>query len=234
MTQAPAVNAHGQPVGPPVPGWVPRQPPGQVVLTGDEVVVRPLTLDDAPALFAATCGPDDAAAWTYMSAGPFPDATALAGYLRPMLDSPDWFPMTILRDGRVAGMACWLRVDRANGSAEVGAIMYGPGLRRTRAGTEVMVLMADHVFGLGYRRYEWKCDALNEPSRRAATRLGFRFEGVFRQAVVYKGRNRDTAWYAITDEDWRRLRPIHQEWLARSADGRTPPSLGERTALGTA
>jgi RimJ/RimL family protein N-acetyltransferase len=115
--------------------------------------------------------------------------------------------------GKAAGVASYLRVDPANGSIEVGHIAYAPSLQRTRAGTEAMYLMMRRAFELGYRRYEWKCDALNAPSRAAAARLGFSFEGVFRQAMVNKGRNRDTAWYSVVDGEWPRLRAAFERWL---------------------
>ena len=112
------------------------------------------------------------------------------------------------------GIATYLRIDHANGTAEVGHISFSTALQRTTAATEAMYLMAAHAFDVvGVRRYEWKCDSLNEASRRAATRLGFAYEGTFRQAVVYKGRNRDTAWFAITDEQWPRIRTAFESWL---------------------
>jgi RimJ/RimL family protein N-acetyltransferase len=108
-----------------------------------------------------------------------------------------------------------MRIDPNAGSIEVGGIMYSPRLQRTRAATEAMFLMMQRVFDeLGYRRYEWKCDSLNEPSIRAATRLGFRYEGTFRQATVVKGRNRDTAWFSIIDRDWPQLKTAFTAWLA--------------------
>jgi RimJ/RimL family protein N-acetyltransferase len=116
--------------------------------------------------------------------------------------------------GAAAGIATLMRVDPANGSAEVGAILYARSLRRTRSATEAIHLLARHLFDdLGYRRFEWKLDCLNEPSARAARRLGFTYEGRFRNALVYKGRNRDTDWFAMTDADWPRIREAHQRWL---------------------
>jgi RimJ/RimL family protein N-acetyltransferase len=168
--------------------------------------------------------------WTYLTAGPFDDATGLNASLRQLNDDPMAVPHALcLPDGRAAGVASYLRLDPANGSVEVGSIAHSAELQRTTAATEAMYLMARHVFDdLGYRRYEWKCDALNEPSRRAALRLGFRYEGTFRNAVVYKGRSRDTAWFSITDDEWVTVRDRLERWLAPSnfdADGR------QRTAL---
>lgn len=218
-------NDYGQPIGDPLPEWTAPPTPGGVELVGDETVVRPMTLADAPALFGATCGPGTESDWTYLSAGPFADVGEFTAYLHSMLERPNAVPMTIVRDGEVAGTASWLRLDRHNGVVEVGAVVFGRALQRTRAATEAMFLMADHVFDLGYRRYEWKCDSLHERSRRTATRLGFRFEGVFRQAVIHKGRTRDTAWFAMTDSDWTRLRPVIANWLDQTihTESATPP-----------
>jgi RimJ/RimL family protein N-acetyltransferase len=134
---------------------------------------------------------------------------------------------------QAAGVASYLRVDPRNGVIEVGHINYSPLLQRSRAATEAMYLMMQRVFGLGYRRYEWKCDSLNAVSRAAAQRLGFSFEGVFRQAVVYKGRNRDTAWYAAIDSEWPELERAFLRWLDPAnfdKDGRQRARLSELTA----
>jgi RimJ/RimL family protein N-acetyltransferase len=117
--------------------------------------------------------------------------------------------------GKAAGYASWMRIDEGNGVVEVGNIQLSPALQRTTAATEAMYLMARHIFEeLGYRRYEWKCNALNEPSRRAALRLGFSFEGVFRQHMVIKGANRDTAWFAMLDSEWPARKRAFAQWLA--------------------
>jgi RimJ/RimL family protein N-acetyltransferase len=136
-----------------------------------------------------------------------------------------------LKTGRAPGVASYLRIDPAPGVIEVGHINYAPPLQRTVAATEAMFLMMRRVFDeLGYRRYEWKCDAVNAPSRAAALRLGFQFEGIFRQATVYKSRNRDTAWYAIIDRDWPALKARYQRWLDPAnfdAAGRQRKKLGD-------
>lgn len=232
------LNAHGQPVGPAVPGWVPPPvPAADLELVGEDVRLVAMGGEDlatyVPGLYAATCGPGSEPAWTYMSAGPFEDEAGLTAYLEPMVTGPDWLPLVVLDRGsqRVLGMAAYLRIAPATGSIEVGALMFGPDLARTRGATEAMWLMARYAFGLGYRRYEWKCDDLNEPSLRAARRLGFRYEGTWRSALVYKGRNRDTAWFAMTDEDWRRVGPAMQAWLEQTRGGAEQESpLGELTA----
>lgn len=124
------------------------------------------------------------------------------------------FAIVDKQDNSVVGVASYLRITPTAGSIEVGHIHFSKSLQKTRAATEVMFLMADHVFELGYRRYEWKCDALNESSKKAALRFGFTFEGVFRQATVYKNRNRDTAWFALLDSDWPDVRKAYLQWLS--------------------
>lgn len=230
----PRTNEHGQPIGDPVAGWVAPPPPGvDLGLVGEEVRLVALRPEHVPGLFAATCRAGSEAAWTYMAAGPFADEQGLAAYLEGMWAATDSLPLAIcsIRDGSVLGMAAYLRIAPGLGSIEVGAIMLGPDLARTRAATEAMWLMGEHAFGLGFRRYEWKCDALNAPSRRAAQRLGFGYEGTWRNALVYKDRNRDTAWYALTDADWLRVGPAIRTWLDETSGGRPQArSLGELTS----
>jgi RimJ/RimL family protein N-acetyltransferase len=147
-------------------------------------------------------------------------------------DDPMFFAVVNKTNGRPAGVASYLRITPAAASIEVGHIRYSPGLMRSPASTEAMYLMMERAFGLGYRRYEWKCDALNAASRAAAERLGLSFEGVFRQAAVYKGRNRDTAWYAAVDHEWPALRQAFQVWLAPAnfdAAGRQRTRLSDLT-----
>ena len=141
----------------------------------------------------------------------------------------------ILPDGRAAGLAAYLRIAPAHGTIEIGHIHYGPDLKRTRAGTEAMLLLMQHAMTLGYRRLEWKCDSLNAPSRAAALRYGFTYEGTFRNALVIKNRNRDTAWYAVTDDDWPAIRADIETWLDDSnfdERGRQRRSLREASGQG--
>jgi len=149
-------------------------------------------------------------------------------------DDPLFHAVVDERSGDAVGVLAYLRIDPQNGAIEVGHINFSPRLQRTPAATEALYLMARRAFDeLGYRRYEWKCDSLNAPSRRAATRLGFQFEGLFRQAGVYKGRNRDTAWFSILDAEWPALRTAYEQWLASEnfdADGRQRRSLGDLIA----
>ena len=179
--------------------------------------LEPLDPDrHAAPLFAANAADTDGRSWTYMAYGPFP---ALASYREWMTasclgDDPLFFAIIDLADGQPAGVASYLRIVPASGSIEVGHIHYSPRLQRSPAATEAMFLLMQRAFELGYRRYEWKCDALNAASRAAAQRLGLSFEGLFRQATTYKNRNRDTAWYAAIDTEWPALRAAFQAWLA--------------------
>jgi RimJ/RimL family protein N-acetyltransferase len=208
------VNEFGQPVGDPV-DWTPGPPLVPVTLVGRTCRLEPLGEEHVDGLYAALCADSPPSLWTYMPRGPFADRAEFAGHVTTLLETPAMVPLAIrLDDGTPAGIATFLRIDHANGTAEVGYISYASVLQRTTAATEAMYLMARHVFDeIGIRRYEWKCDALNAASRSAAARLGFTYEGTFRHAVVTKGRNRDTAWFAITDDEWPRLRARFEAWL---------------------
>jgi len=153
--------------------------------------------------------------WTYLPYGPFDTLDRYRAWTEQSCqgDDPLFYAILHLATGQAAGVASYLRISPENGSLEVGHIQYSPALQRTPAATEAMYLMMQRAFTLGYRRYEWKCDALNSPSRTAAQRLGFSFEGVFRQATVVKGRNRDTAWYSVLDVEWRTLNKAFLRWL---------------------
>ena len=169
--------------------------------------------------------------WTYMGYGPFASLDEYAVWCASMVGVDDPLFYAIVIDGDAVGVASFLRIEPAVGAIEVGHIAYSPRLQRTAAATEAMYLMMRHVFeDLGYRRYEWKCDALNDASRSAADRLGFTFEGIFRQATMYKGRNRDTAWYSVVDSEWPVLKSRFEAWLDGtnfSADGVQILSLDE-------
>lgn len=166
-------------------------------------------------LHAANSSAPDGRAWTYLSIDAPPDLAAYIAFLEKLSAGSD--PMVhaiVAPDGKAVGIATYMRIDPANGVIEVGHINFSPRLQRTPASTESMYLMMRRVFDeLGYRRYEWKCDHLNAPSRAAALRYGFRYEGIFRQAVVYKGRSRDTAWFSITDREWPDVRAAFEKWL---------------------
>ena len=210
-------NEFGQPIGAPVEGWSARQRPPRTVMAGRHCRVEPLEIDrHAAQLHAADAESPDARRWTYLGADGFSDADAYQRWLARMSagDDPLFHAIVDQTSNHAVGVAAYLRIDPDNGVIEVGHINYSARLQQTRAATEAMFLMMRRVFDeLGYRRYECKCDSLNEPSRRAAARLGFRFEGIFRQAVVYKGRNRDTAWFSIIDGEWPALRGAYEQWL---------------------
>ena len=208
-------NEYGQPIGRPVE-WEPRPEVVPVQLVGQHVRLEPWSHRFADDLYASTVAGSPASLWTYLATPPLDTPAGLVRWLDDLAADPGAVPLVICRpDGRAVGTASYLRLDHANGSVEVGAIAFAAELQRSTAATEAMFLMMRHAFDdLGYRRYEWKCDSLNEPSRRAARRLGFSYEGTFRNALVYKGRNRDTDWFSITGEEWPGVRAALEGWLA--------------------
>lgn len=213
--QTTRTNAWGQPIGDPVPGWTTRPRPAREPMQGRHCRLEPLTVAHARALHDAYAE-DDGRNWTYLPYGPFGSAAEYEAWVERAIagEDPVFHAIVAAGSGRPVGVASFLRIDPAMGSIEVGHLSYAPALQRTPAATEAMFLMMRNAFDeLGYRRYEWKCDSLNAPSRAAALRLGFRYEGTFRQMVVMKGRNRDTAWYAITDGEWPAIRAALEGWL---------------------
>jgi RimJ/RimL family protein N-acetyltransferase len=212
----------------------PAHAPQPITLTGRFVTVVPLDhVAHAAPLYEASHGPEREDLWRYLFDGPYPNLSAFETRLRQMASTRDPLFFTILENGsgRPVGYASYMRVEPAHRCIEVGSILFTPLLQRTPGATEAMYLMARHVFeDLGYRRYEWKCNALNEPSRRAALRLGFTLEGVFRQHMIIKGRNRDTAWYSMLDSEWPVRKRNFEEWLAEKnfdAQGRQMKSLAD-------
>ena len=203
------------PQGQRVTDWTPPpHPPAGLTLTGTHVRLDPLEADDHAAdLFAAFSGHDSL--WEYMPYGPFSSASAYHRWVKDHQgrDDPVFFALRDTTTGHALGIAAFLRIAPQAGSIEVGHICLSPGLQRTPAATEAMFLMMDWAFSVGYRRYEWKCNALNLPSRRAAQRLGFSYEGIFRNHMVVKGRNRDTAWFSVIDSEWPALREAFAAWL---------------------
>jgi RimJ/RimL family protein N-acetyltransferase len=189
-----------------------------VRLSGQYVTVEPLNPDlHGIALWEEISGPANDELWRYLPDGPF---AARADFERDMetktaSKDPLFHAIVDNLSGQAAGRASFMRIEPKHRCLEVGSILYSPALQRTRGATEAMYLMARHVFEtLGYRRYEWKCNALNEPSRRAALRLGFSFEGIFRQHMIVKGQNRDTAWFSLLDHEWPRRKQALEAWLA--------------------
>ena len=229
------VNEYGQPVGEPL-DWTPRERPAPVRLAGRYVAVEPVGEQHAADLLDVLCGPDDDPLWTYRPDGPPADLAGMrdrvAAWAAPGENLT--FALVPAATGRAAGVASYYRIDPAHGSIEIAAVLLSRALQRTREATEAVVLLAAHAFeDLGYRRLEWKLDSHNTPSAAAARRLGFRYEGRFRNAMVYRGRSRDTDWFAMTDDDWRSLRPAYDAWLDPAnfdADGRQRTRLSDLTA----
>jgi len=215
--------------------WKPAKTPEPVVLRGTHVLVRPLdAANDAAPLFSVSHPPDgDPAIWTYLPDGPYGSPDDLHQMLRWAQESEDplYFALCRLPDEQPLGLASYLRIDPRLGVIEIGHIWFGVALQRTTAASEAIYLLARHAFDdLGYRRLEWKCNALNAASRRAAERFGFTFEGIFRKHQVVKGRNRDTAWFAIVDDEWPAIRHGFEAWLApanRDDEGHQRRALAE-------
>jgi RimJ/RimL family protein N-acetyltransferase len=206
--------------------------PARTTHSGRYVIVAPLDpLSHAQSLYEGTHGENKDAFWLYMSEGPFANADAFRAYLEKLARSEDPLSFSIIdrETHQAVGHASYMRITPEHGVIEIGNIFYTPALAGTRGATEAMYLLAQHAFAdLGYRRYEWKCNALNMRSRRAALRLGFAFEGVFRQHMIQKGRNRDTAWYAILDTEWAAYKTAYKQYLSPDnfdAQGRELKSL---------
>ncbi len=197
--------------------WTGVPHPARTALDGRYARLEPLD----PArhgvdLLASAQQPGGDDRFRYLFEEPPPDAAAFQPWLEGAAASADplFFAVIDKRTGRAEGRQALMRIDPAHGVIEIGHILWGPAIARSRVATEALFLSAAHVFdALGYRRFEWKCNNLNEPSKRAAARFGFSFEGVFRQHMVQKGRNRDTAWFAMTDGDWPRLKAGYDAWL---------------------
>ena len=223
-------NDFGQPIGEPVPGWQPPAAIRPATLTGRHVRLEPLRIDHADLLHTAMVTDSDPRIWTYYPYSPQMSRAEFGAFLGDQIDRPAAAAYALISPaGAGLGVASFLRNDPANGVVEVGSIVFASVLQRTTAATEALILMARHALGtLGYRRYEWKCDSANAPSIAAARRLGFTYEGRFRQAVVYSGRNRDTDWFSIIDSEWPAISAAYDAWLA---PGNFDPAGRQRTRL---
>jgi RimJ/RimL family protein N-acetyltransferase len=210
-----STNAFGQPIGFPLPGWTPPSAPARTAMAGRYGRLEPMHERFAHELHMAASHDGDGRMWTYLPYGPFASQGDLRAWLvRDCLgDDPLFFAIVDAVTARAVGQAAYLNIKPAQGSVEVGHLYFSPLMKRSRVATESMYLMMRRAFESGYRRYEWKCDALNAPSRAAAERFGFSYEGIFRQATVVKGRNRDTAWYAVIDREWPALAAAFEAWL---------------------
>ncbi|GAA0298388.1 GNAT family protein [Rhodovulum strictum] len=221
------------PLGAEVAGWTPPPRPARQAMAGRHAVLEPLDPDRHCAeLHAANLA--DPAMWTYLPYGPFASEDAYRHWAESAAttDDPLFFAVRDARSGRAGGAMSYLRIAPEAGSIEIGHIALSAGMQRRPAATEAMTLMIGWAFGAGYRRVEWKCNALNLASRRAAERLGLSYEGIFRQATVVKGRNRDTAWFAAIDSEWPALKAAYAAWLEPAnfdADGRQRLRLSDLT-----
>jgi RimJ/RimL family protein N-acetyltransferase len=232
----PALAAPAQPIGRPV-AFGGATPPVHTVLTGRHVALRPIEpASDAGPLYAVSHAPTgDPTIWTYLYDGPYGDLESFRESLEEQAARHDYVFFTVAgAGGRPLGIVSYLSIVPEHGVIEIGNIWFGPELKRTPAATETILLLARHAFDeLGYRRLEWKCDALNQPSRSAAVRFGFRFEGIFLNHRVVKGHNRDSAWFAITEERWPSVRRAFEQWLRPEnfdADGSQRSRLSDLTA----
>jgi len=229
-------NELGQPIGPPLPGWKGVERPPRTPMAGRSCRVEPLDpARHAEDLHRANSLDPTNRNFTYLTAGPFESLGAYREWMAGAAagEDPLWHAIVDGGTGKAVGVATYMRIDPKNGVIEVGNINYSPLLQRKLAATEAMYLMMKRIFEMGYRRYEWKCDSLNAASRAAAQRLGFSYEGVFRQHTVYKGRSRDTAWYAMVDCEWPTLDAAYRRWLDPAnfdAQGRQRERLSDLTA----
>ena len=207
-----AVNEFGQPIGFPLPDWTQPPHPAREPMVGRYCRLEPLQpAIHAAALYEAYAGNDSG--WTYLTCGPFRSLESYRDWMHSVYAADDPLFFAILHHAKPVGVASYMRITPSVGSIEVGHVNFSPALQRSAVATEAMYLMMDTAFRLGYRRYEWKCDELNAASRLAARRLGFSYEGTTRQATVYKGRNRNTAWFSIIDTEWPALRDAFEAWL---------------------
>lgn len=229
-------NELGQLVGPPMPGWKGVQRPPRTAMAGRYCRVEPIDpARHAEDLYRANTLDAQKRNFTYLTVGPFDSFDAYRAWMAAAvkLEDPLWHAIVDAGTGKAVGAATYMRIEPAHGVIEVGNLNFSPLLQRKPAATEAMHLMMKRVFELGYRRYEWKCDSLNAPSRAAAQRLGFSYEGIFRQASIYKGRSRDTAWYAMIDSEWPQLDAAFRRWLDPGnfdAQGMQRVRLSELTA----
>ncbi|TFF80337.1 N-acetyltransferase [Aeromonas taiwanensis] len=234
--EAPFTNRFGQPLGQALPEWRGAEFPPHRELSGWGCLLAPLDPERHSADLWQAFDADNGAMWTYLTSGPFADEAAMGEWLRgiSLNADPQFYAIVDEASGKALGLASYLRIDPRAGSMEVGWLHFSPALQQSRLATAAMALMMDNAFALGYRRYEWKCNALNRPSWQAALRLGFHYEGTFRQARVDKGHSRDTAWFSVIDGEWPALKACFARWLDEGnfdAAGRQRLRLSELTAI---
>lgn len=208
------VNEYGQEISADLGDWVPPKMPNHAALTGTRVRLEPLHRSQHAIPLFHEFATADPSLWTYMPLGPFVDAAELGQLIDAMNHNRDSLPYAVFVDGEIRGVLSYLRIQPDVGCLEIGWIVFAPSMQRSTASTETIFLLLRHAFDSGYRRVEWKCDALNQKARDAAVRLGFLYEGTFRKSTHYKGRNRDTAWYSMTDDDWAMQNLLFVNWLS--------------------
>lgn len=212
------LNQYKQEIGELLPHWTPRQLPQKNNLKGKYCLLEPYSADrHAHDLYKAYSHAEDDRDWTWLPIGPFKDFDDYFQQAKSFEKSHDPIHYAIIDSAtkQAIGSIALMRIDPINGTVEMGFVLYSPLLKKTRIATEAQFLLMQYVFDeLGYRRYEWKCDSLNTPSRKAALRLGFTYEGTFRKAVVYKGRSRDTDWFSLIDTEWPNIKTQLQTWLS--------------------
>jgi len=209
-------NEFGQPIGFAMADWQSCEHPRGANMEGRLCRLEPIDIDRHCSDLFDAFTQDDGRNWTYLPYGPFTQESELRDWIASSClgDDPCFYSVIDLATDKAVGVASYLRIDAANGVIEVGHIHFSPLMQGKPIATEAIYLTMCRVFDvLGYRRCEWKCDALNRPSRAAAERFGFRFEGIFRQALIYKQRNRDTAWFAMIDRDWPAVKAVFEAWL---------------------
>lgn len=210
-------NQYGQPVGQPLPDWTERPFPEKKSIQGQYCTLEPLQADKhAPSLYRAYQHAPDGRDWTWLPIGPFKDFNDYFTHAKQFENSTDQVHYAIIdhKNQHAIGSIALIKIDTLNGSIEMGFVLYSPLLKKTVIATEAQFLLMQYVFDeLKYRRYEWKCDHLNEPSRKAALRLGFNYEGTLRNLIVYKGRSRDTSWFSLLDHEWPANKAVLQSWL---------------------
>lgn len=213
-------NERGQKIGRPLPDWKQVPPPPNAPMTGRYCRLESLGESHVEELFDAFAQEPDGSSWTYSPYGPFDNPGALQRWIEGVRRGRDTQLYAVIdaRTNLPRGMAAYMSFKASHGSIEIGHIHYGPPMLRTSAGSEAIILMMRRVFSLGYRRLEWRCHAHNERSRRAAERMGFTFEGIFRNSSVQKGHSRDTAWYSVIDGEWRAIDRVFDAWLASPDD----------------
>jgi len=229
----PEINLYGQTVGDAVPGWEGAGPLPVTPLSGRACRLEALNADrHSDDLFLAWQRADDARDWTWLGAARPDTRQATWRWVEDKVTDDTLIPWAVidLVSGRAVGVVCFMRIDRPNGVVEIGHVTWSPLIKRTLMSTEAQWLLLNAAFAAGYRRVEWKCDSLNAASRAAAERLGFTYEGRFRQAMVRNGRNRDTDWFSLLDREWPRINAALTRWMAVDnfdAQGRQIQRLGE-------